>query len=104
MERVPPVLRTQRLVLRLAEPHDVPELVRFYRENNDFFARTQTPRTGVWLTEAFWHDRVALTHEELQQDRACQLLAFEHGSARIIAMTNFTGFIRGYFQDRKSVV
>ena len=96
--RALPELRTERLQLRLPELRDVPELIRFYRENNPFFAKTQTPRTGVWLTESFWRDRVALVADDLHKDRACQFLVFEHGSERVVATLNFTAFIRGSFQ------
>ncbi len=96
--RASPLLRTERLCLRLCAAADAPELVRFFAENNQFFAKTQNPRTGPALTEPFWIKYAEQARAEFIADSSCRLILIANESARVIGFVNFFSFVRGYFQ------
>lgn len=96
--RASPLLRTERLWLRLCATADAPELVRFFSENNEFIAKTQNPRTGVALTQPFWARYAERARAEFHGGHSCRLVMIANESERVVGVVNFTSFVRGYFQ------
>jgi ribosomal-protein-alanine N-acetyltransferase len=93
-----PILRGDRVLLRLADPGDVPAIVRFFRENEDFFAPTSPPRPEAFLTDAYHLTQVEEARKEFANDQALRLLVLLQSDGSLIGRANFTRFTRGAFQ------
>jgi ribosomal-protein-alanine N-acetyltransferase len=92
----PPVLRTARLVLRLAEERDVPAIARFYRENEAHFALTDPARPEGFYTEPYWSDRVKQSLEEFKAEQSLRFFLFEaENDSVIVGTASFTQMSRG---------
>ncbi len=88
-----------RVALRIGEPADAAALVRFYRDNDDFFARTQNRARPEMLEPVSMQRLLALRKADFDAGRACHFVAFSHEAPReVLAVANFTAIVRGYFQ------
>lgn len=95
MPRKPPVMRTERLVLRLAETQDVPAIVRFFTENRDHLAPSRPRMEASFFTPEFWRTQVYAARAEYDADRSLRLFLFEHGGGEVVGSLNFTNVVRG---------
>lgn len=97
--RTLPVLRTPRLVLRLARPEDAPAIVRFFTENRAHLAPSR-PRMGdEFFTEAFWRAQARAARIEFEGDHSLRLFLFDAAAPEeVVGSLNFTGFVRGAAQ------
>lgn len=93
-----PHLVGPRLHVRLGTRADAAAVVRFYRENDDFIARTQNRASPDYLDELLVIDGLACRVEEYQRDRSCRMFAFDPSGSEVIAAVNLSNFVRGYFQ------
>lgn len=59
------MIETQRLVIRLAEVADVPEIIRFYRENHEHLQPYAPTNAADFLDEAKWLEGVRVRADEL---------------------------------------
>lgn len=91
------MLRGDRVLVRPAHPGDVPAIVRFFRENEDFFAPTSPPRPEAFLTDAYHLARVEEAGKEFANDQALRLLVLHKSDGSLIGRANFTRFARGAF-------
>jgi ribosomal-protein-alanine N-acetyltransferase len=91
-----PVLKTERLVLRLAVPDDVPEILSFYGRNDEFFRATDPARPQGFDTERFWLEQVEKSLTEFYRDTSVRLLLFDARS-RVLGTAYFTQIFRGPF-------
>lgn len=91
----PPVIETERLVLRLAEVYDAPEIVRYYTENREHLAGSR-PRTGAeFYTEDFWRSQAHAALAEYRTEKSLRLFLFEKPAARrVVGNLNFVQFHR----------
>ncbi|HEX5726730.1 MAG TPA: GNAT family N-acetyltransferase [Longimicrobiaceae bacterium] len=91
-----PEITTERLVLRLAEPGDVPAVVRYQQENQEHLAASRPRVTAEFFSEDFWHAQVHASRAEFRSDRSLRLLVFERAEpGRVIGNINFTQIQRG---------
>jgi len=88
-----PRLTTNRCLLRLAEPQDLLEVLRYWRENG---SRYSPALPGALLTEAYWEERILLALRELQDESTCKLYVFEREQQRIAGTITFTDIKRGF--------
>ena len=98
MLRTPPVLRTERLVLRLAETRDTPAIVRFFTENREHLAPSRPRMEPEFFTPEFWRTQVFAARAEFDGDRSLRLFVFEHDADEVVGTLNFTSFVRGAAQ------
>jgi [ribosomal protein S5]-alanine N-acetyltransferase len=99
---VPPLITTNRLILRLAENGDVAELLRFYRENVDHLAPTAPLLPPDFLSEAFWLRQVARNNDEFAQGRAVKLFVFDKSEpATVVGQISLNNIVHGaaYYCD-----
>ncbi len=92
------MLRGDRILLRLARADDAVEVARFYRENNAFFALTQTPKSEDWCDESWWVRQAATLQDDFRNDRSCQLFSFSQTDGSVIGAIGLSAFVRGVFQ------
>jgi len=91
-----PHIRTERLILRLPELSDVPEIVRFVRVNRDFHAPWEPSRSADYYSPEYWTDQVERSASNFADDRALNLFLFaSQGDPDIIGRLNFSNFVRG---------
>jgi [ribosomal protein S5]-alanine N-acetyltransferase len=72
-----PELTTDRLVVRLAQPADVPAILRYHHENADHLANSRPRSPADFLTEAFWQRSVNAAVREFREDRSARFYLFD---------------------------
>lgn len=91
-----PTITTERLLLRLAVPADIPAILRFFSENAAFLKPFSPTWPDTYLTEAYWLAQLAQHRRDFEQDRALKLFMWLHAApATIIGTVNFANFVRG---------
>jgi len=94
------VIETDRLMIRLAEPGEVPEIVRYYRENHDHLQPYSPTFGGEQVDEAAWREQVIERHLELSRHESFRAFIFLRDAPRRIAGNiNLTQVVRGAFQS-----
>lgn len=96
-----PMLRGERVLLRLAKPSDARAIVDFFLDNHAHFKPTDPPRPKTFYSEDYWVERSASTALDYHQDRSCHFFVFSTSGAReaqVIGYANLSNFIRGAFQ------
>jgi len=91
-----PVLRTSRVVLRLASRADVAGIVDYYERNRAFFSSTDPLKPEGFYTVEFWVKQIDRSLEEFYRDQAVKFFVFEP-SGRVIGSVSFTCIVRGAF-------
>ncbi|HEY9786869.1 MAG TPA: GNAT family N-acetyltransferase [Candidatus Obscuribacterales bacterium] len=94
-----PVLRTERLELRFADPSEAPAVVRYYANNRDFLAPFQFCYAVDFFTDKFWEGQLRKNIEAFEEDRGVHFFVFnpqqtDSPERGIIGSVNFTGFLR----------
>jgi [ribosomal protein S5]-alanine N-acetyltransferase len=72
-----PELITDRLVVRLAQPADIPAILRYNRENEAHLANSRPRCPADFLTETFWQRSVDASLREFRADRSARLYLFD---------------------------
>jgi ribosomal-protein-alanine N-acetyltransferase len=92
-------LRTERTLLRLAEPEDVVELLAFHVRNHAHLASTSPRRPESFLTEAYWQQEIARNREDFAAGRSARLLLCQAEAPQgIIGAVNLNNITRGAAQ------
>ena len=100
MSLEPPVISTERLVLRLANQSDVPAIINFYSSNKAHFAPYHPLWPTNYLTQEFWEARVAQYQAEFRNGQSLRLFIFpKHEPETIFGNANFTTIQRGVAQS-----
>jgi ribosomal-protein-alanine N-acetyltransferase len=95
----PPIIETERAILRMAELEDAPEIVRYFQENREHLADSRPTMSEEFFTEEFWRGQVYAAQSEFRGDRSLRLFMFEKTDPRRpIANINFVQFNRGAAQ------
>lgn len=94
-----PTITTERLIIRLAEPGNIPGLLRFYRENAVHLTPTSPIAPSDFLTDAFWVRQIARNDEDFAQGRSVKLFLFETSDPDIVA-GQISLMIQGRWQDQ----
>lgn len=99
LQRNLPRLRTDRMILRLAEQKDIPKILEYFKKNKDHLMQTDPPKPEGFYTEQYWSGRVMKSHFEFATEQAVRLFLFDRNDdATVIGTTNFTQMARGPFQ------
>ncbi|HEU4557881.1 MAG TPA: GNAT family N-acetyltransferase, partial [Longimicrobium sp.] len=92
----PPVIETERLILRMAEASDAPEIVRYFSHNREHLAGSRPRMTAEFFTDDFWRSQAHAALSEFRTDRSLRMFTFERaGGRRVIGNVNFVQFQRG---------
>lgn len=91
-----PPLISNRVIMRLPEYADVPEILRFYRDNEAHLAPYEPLRPEGFDQPYYWEARVRAVHDEFRADRSLRCFLFlKDEPTRVIGTANFTSFLRG---------
>ncbi len=94
------MIETERLVIRLADAADVPEVIRYYRENRDHLQPFSPVFASDFLDEALWLDQVRNRAQEMASGAGFRAFLFPRGTPSwIIGNLNLTQVHRGAFQS-----
>ncbi|MCB2154637.1 GNAT family N-acetyltransferase [bacterium] len=93
---MPPVLTTERLVLRLANERDAEAIVAYYRDNREFLAPYEPLRPPGFYTKRFWELQARRSHEDFRAGVAVRLFLFRRDDPGAISgYISLTGITRG---------
>ncbi|HEX9476197.1 MAG TPA: GNAT family N-acetyltransferase [Candidatus Dormibacteraeota bacterium] len=94
------MIETQRLLVRLPDAADVPEIIRYYRENRDHLQPFSPTYSADLLDEATWLEQVPNRARELAAGAGFRAFLFPRDApTRIIGNLNLTQVHRGAFQS-----
>ena len=92
----PPVIAPARLLLRMAEVRDAPEIVRYFSQNRAHLAGSRPRMLPEFFTDEFWRSQAHAALGEFRTDRSLRLFLFEKPDARhVVGNVNFVQFQRG---------
>ncbi len=95
----PPVILTEHLQLRLPEIDDIPEILRYFRENEAHLAPYDPKKPDDFYTNEFWQKRVQLHRDACESASALRLYLFHRGGAsEVIGSLELSQIARGPFQ------
>lgn len=93
------MIRTERLVLRLPEAADVPEVLRFYTENREHLEPWSPAAPPGFYTENYWLEQVALRRREYADGLGARLFVFpQDRPQRVAGNLSLTQVHRGALQ------
>ena len=94
------MIETERLVIRLADAADVPEIIRYYRENRDHLQPFSPVFASDFLDEPLWLDQVRNRAQEVAAGFGFRAFLFPRATPSwIIGNLNLTQVHRGAFQS-----
>ena len=93
-----PRLFSQRLQLRLGEEADIPEILRYFRDNRERFAPLEPERPDNFDSPEYWRGYLHTARQELAAQQALRLFVFPRQSSQVIGVVNFSQMFRGPFQ------
>jgi len=94
------LIETQRLVIRLAEVADVPEIIRFYRENREHLRPYSPTKAADFLDEPTWLEQVRVRADELAAGTGFRAFLFLRADPnRIVGNLSLTHVHRGVLQS-----
>ena len=94
----------------MADPADVPQVVRYFDENREHLAPSRPLVGEEFFTEGFWHAQVRANLAEFRDGRSVRLFLFDaERPGRVVGNANFTQIFRapahyctlGYGLDRE---
>ncbi|MBL8877871.1 MAG: GNAT family N-acetyltransferase [Phycisphaerales bacterium] len=92
-------LTSERLIIRLPEHRDIPEIIRFQRRNTAHFAAVFPSRPKGFLTTAFWRERIQAAHADATADVGYRFYMFAADAPReIVGTINLHQVQRGVAQ------
>lgn len=90
-----PIFTTGRLIVRLADIRDIGRIQAYFAREAEFLAPFSPTRPNDFLTDAYWHDRVAHNRFDLLADRALRLFLFDRTTGEVAGTCSFTQIERG---------
>lgn len=91
-----PLITSDRLLLRVAIPEDIPQILKYFTNNKTYL----TPFYPIWadgfFTEEYWEYQVESNFLEFINDHSLKLFIYlKNQPTQIIGTINFSNFIRG---------
>jgi ribosomal-protein-alanine N-acetyltransferase len=91
-----PLITSDRLLLRLAIPEDVPYILKYFTTNKDYFTPYYPQWSEGFFTEEYWQYQVETNFLEFINDASVRLFIYTLDNPReIIGTANFNNIIRG---------
>ena len=87
----PPVLQTERVIVRMARPDDAGAISRYFLANREHLAASRPLMGEEFYTETFWFAQARAHAAEFRDRRSVRLFLFDRAApARVIGNANFT--------------
>ena len=94
-----PKLCTDRLQVRLLEPHEADLMVRFRNENRDHLEPWEPLRRPDFFTEGFWENHLRLTLRDFRESASACFVLLSPREDEVLGVCNYTNIVRGTFQS-----
>lgn len=100
MEKILPLLRSNRCFLRLGDRHDIDAILNYYIENRTYLSPFEPIRAADFYTKSYWRKEVKQCLTDFQLARSLKLFLFKiENPQEIFGSINFSNFARGAFQS-----
>jgi [ribosomal protein S5]-alanine N-acetyltransferase len=94
------LIETERLIIRVADVAEAPEIVRYYRDNHEHLQPFSPTFGGEHLDEAAWREQVVERQLEFARHQSFRAFIFlRDAPRRIVGNINLTQVVRGAFQS-----
>jgi ribosomal-protein-alanine N-acetyltransferase len=90
------ILRTKRLIVRLAQSEDADAIAAFYK-GDQAHQRQYSPLHDAMFDPLFWRDWIEQARIEFDAGRSCKTFLFDLDDHTVIGCANLTNIIRGLF-------
>ncbi|BAY15380.1 ribosomal-protein-alanine acetyltransferase [Anabaenopsis circularis NIES-21] len=91
-----PIITSDRLLLRIAIKEDIPQILKYFRENKAYLTPFYPQWVDDFFTEEYWEYQLENTFLEFIHDQSLKLFIFSKKNPKLIVGTiNFNNFIRG---------
>lgn len=91
-----PLITSDRLTLRIAIKKDIPQIIKYFTDNRDYFTPFYPTLLHNLFTKDYWQYQIENHVLEFMHDQSLKLFIFPQTNSRqIIGTINFTNFIRG---------
>jgi [ribosomal protein S5]-alanine N-acetyltransferase len=94
-----PRLYSERLQVRLLEPHEKDLMVRFRDENRDYLKPWEPLRRPDFFTEGFWEIQLRLTLRDFREGASAGFVLLSPAEDEVLGVCNYTNIVRGTFQS-----
>ena len=94
-----PRLNSERLQVRLLEPHEKDLMVRFRDENRDYLKPWEPLRRPDFFTEGFWEIQLRLTLRDFREGASAGFVLLSPVEDEVLGVCNYTNIVRGTFQS-----
>ena len=94
-----PRLYSERLQVRLLEPHEKDLMVRFRDENRDYLKPWEPLRRPDFFTEGFWEIQLRLTLRDFREGASAGFVLLSPVENEVLGVCNYTNIVRGTFQS-----
>lgn len=93
-----PVIRGQRVILRLPNKSDIDSIINYYLENKDHLEEFEPIRPDNFYTTGFWEKDIESRLKEYKEDKSLRMFIFDKiDNCTIIGVVNFNQIVRGAF-------
>jgi ribosomal-protein-alanine N-acetyltransferase len=94
-----PKISTDRLIIRMADPGDIPAIIDYLKSNDAHLSPFNPPKPDGLFTDTYWHERLLIQQEEFKSGRTIRLCAFSvEGASEVVGTLELSQIIRGPFQ------
>lgn len=99
MTRQLPRLVSERLHIRLLDPHEASLMVRFRKENRDHLEKWEPKRSPEFFTEAFWQVHLRHCLRDFRDGNSVCFSLLTSVEDEVVGVCNYTNVVRGTFQS-----
>lgn len=100
MPTAPVFLKSKRLLIRHAQPSDIPAILNYYKNNQAHLASFEPLKPSAFYTKKYWENEVYQRLIDTQEEKAIKLFIFLRKSrAPLVGTLNFSNLTRGIFQN-----
>ena len=93
-----PMLRSQRLLLRMGQPEDIPAILHYYRSNKAYLEPFEPQRPDNFYSVHFWDAALHMREKDFHIGNSLRLFIFElEHPTEVIGTINLNNIIRGAF-------
>ncbi|MDA0273586.1 MAG: 30S ribosomal protein S5 alanine N-acetyltransferase, partial [Proteobacteria bacterium] len=93
MKRKLPRLCTDRLQVRLLEPHEADLMARFRIENRDHLERWEPRRGPEFFTEGFWEIHLRSTLRDFREGASASFVLLSPNEDEVLGVCNYTNIV-----------
>jgi ribosomal-protein-alanine N-acetyltransferase len=94
-----PTLKTGRTILRLPEPEEAEQIVKYFKKNREHLVPFGPAWPADFLTAAHWQGQLETNLREFQDDHSLRLFLFDRSNPEtVLGVANLTNLVRNAAQ------